>query len=239
MAKRNKTPDDLLDEAMELRDKMIAEGGDSKAIAKYEPLIQAKMYEAALSYPELDENNIVSPLGLVDNQKRWKLFEQLCKKYVLSPKAFAVGLKYAWTTGIATGNPNVIRFFRKVDGRLMMDEEEQQYFDKLPGVVTIYRGCHINELNYWDDNSKDNSCLGISWTTDRGVAEFFAFRHTKEDRLVVRLDVVKSSIVTFINERSEYECIYLLAFLVKPMIVTKKPTSYFKKYMERRNSNNF
>lgn len=236
MAKKAKTPDDILEEATKLRDQMIAEGGNSAAMAKYLPLIHAKMHEAALSYPEIDEDNILGALFLVGSEERWELFEQMCDKYDLSPKAFALGLKEAWSTGVATGNPNAYRFFRQVDGRLMMDEEEQQFFDALPDVVTIYRGCHINELNYFDEDPRDESCPGISWTTDRGVAEFFAFRYETEYRVVVSLVVKKSSIVTFINERNEYECIFLDVLSDEPTIVTQEPTAYYEEFMEKKDN---
>ena len=116
----------------------------------------------------------------------------------------------------------------------MMDEKEQLYFDALPDEVTIYRGCNIKELNYLKKKG-NTSCLGISWKTDRGVAEFFAFRVGNKDRVVVSAVVKKSSIITFINNRDEYECIFLDIFSINPQIVTQEPTKYYDEYMRKKN----
>ena len=221
----------LFKEAAEFYQKMLVT--DNKAEwKKYRNLYKAKQLEAALLYPEMNEELVSEALCLVDSHFCWELFVKICEKYELTPKVFAFGLKEAWTHGVGTGDPKAIALFRKVDGRLMMDEEEQEYFDALPDEVTLFRGCNINELNYL--KKKGNaSCLGISWTTDRGVAEFFAFRVGNKDRVVVSVGVKKSSIIAFLNGRKEYECIFLDIHSIKPQIVTKEPTKYYDEFMKR------
>lgn len=225
----------LLEEAAEYYSKIWATRDKSER-EKFGDLRKAKQFEAALLEPVINEDNILSTLFWVDSENRWELFELICDKYDLTPKAFAIGLKDAWSTGIGTGSPKVFSFFRRVDRTLMMDEEEQQYYDALPDKVTLYRGCDINELNYLKDDcadDNDGSCLGISWTTDRGVAEFFAFRYDIEDRVVVSIEVEKSSIVTFINDRNEYECIILDIDSLAPQIVTYEPTEFYEEFIEK------
>ena len=182
----------------------------------------------------MNEETLGRAMCLVDSNFCWELFVKICEKYELSPKVFTLGLKDAWTIGVGTGDPKAIEYFRKVDGRLMMDEKEQLYFDALPDEVTIYRGCNIKELNYLKKKG-NTSCLGISWTTDRGIAEFFAFRVGNKDRVVVSAVVKKSSIITFINNRDEYECIFLDIFSINPQIVTQEPTKYYDEYMRKKN----
>ena len=228
----------LLKEAAEYTIKMWSTDDVTERM-QYSKHHKAKQFEAALLYPEMNEETIIGAFCCVESHYYWDLFEKICGKYELSPKVFAIGLKEAWTMGVGTGDPQAIANFRKVDGRLMMDEKEQEYFDALPEDVTLYRGCCINELNYLkgeDDEDNDGSCLGISWTTDRGVAEFFAFRdeYNREDRVVVSAVVKKSSIITFINDRGEYECIFLDIFSIKPQIVTSEPTEYYDEYLERK-----
>lgn len=199
----------------------------------YRKLSEDKKIEAVLSFDVIDENNIIDALGLVDSHRRWEAFEAICKKYELSPKAYNEGLKDAWTTGLSTGL--AIPYFLKADGKLMMDEEELEYYNNLPDEVTLYRGCSANELDRDEEN-----CLGISWTTSRKIAEFFAFRHSDyddEDRVVVSITVPKSDIITFIKD--EDECIYLGAFELDEddiEIVTEEPTQLYYDYMEEKDN---
>lgn len=234
MTELGQTQQVLLKEAAEYSHKMWATPDKVKRM-KYRNLHKAKQFEAALLYPEMNEDTIIGAFCCVESHYYWELFEKICEKYELSPKVFAIGLKEAWTMGVGTGDPKAIASFRRVDGRLMMDEKEQEYYDALPDEVTLYRGCSINELNYLKDED-DSSCLGISWTTDRGVAEFFAFRdeYNREDRVVVSAVVKKSSIITFINDRDEYECIFLDIFSIEPQMVTKEPTRYYDEFLEKK-----
>lgn len=225
-----KSPEDLIKEAQSLSNQMFAEGGDAAAIEKYMPLIKDKMYEAALSYPEYDEESIGSALSLVDSYERWNVFTQIYEEHELSPKAFAKGLKYAWATGCGTGEACL--YFMKVDGRLMMDEKELAFYEALPDEVELFRGCEINELNYLKEDSEDDSCMGISWTTDRGVAEFFAFRFGTDDRVVVSTVVHKSRIITCFSPDTEKECICLCPDEVT--IITREKTNYYDDFMSRK-----
>ena len=184
-----------------------------------------------MSYDAIDENNITEALCLLDSQYVWEGFEAICKKYDLSPKAYNIGLKDAWSRGVATGI--AIPFFLKADGKLMMNEEELDYYNNLPEEVTIYRGCSIYEV---EPNEEDESpsCLGISWTTSRKVAEFFAFRNDAEERVVVSTTIPKSDILTFINNRNEYECICLAIDEEKAEIVAGEPTELYDEYLEEK-----
>jgi hypothetical protein len=52
-----------------------------------------------------------------------------------------------------------------------MEENERSYLAKLPEEITVYRGCR-----------RKNDC-GLSWTTDREVAEWFANRFAFRNKL--------------------------------------------------------
>ena len=68
------------------------------------------------------------------------------------------------------------------------------------------------------------------------IFDFFAFRYEPDEpRIVVSTTIPKSDIVAFINNREEYECIYLGADEENVQVVTEEPTDLFYEYMERIN----
>lgn len=221
----------LLLEANKLYETMYIDyfNGNKDAFNKYRPLIKEKRFEAALLNQMETEEDISSALGLVEGSDVWDLFVLINKKFKLSPKIFAFGLKWAWTESYP--GPDVLPYLNKVDGKLMMNDEELEYYNNLPEIVELFRGCDKEEMNIDEDNF-----LGISWTTSRKVAEFFAFRHNTKGRIVVKTEVPKKEIVAFINERKEFECIYLSAISTMVSIVTDKPTKYFDCYIEEKDN---
>lgn len=78
----------------------------------------------------------------------------------------------------------------------IMTKRELRELDRLPEMVTIYRGCS-------EEESGDEE-YGISWTTKREVAEWFANRI---DGVVVEMVIHKDSIKAYMLSRSEYEVI--------------------------------
>ena len=102
--------------------------------------------------------------------------------------------------------------------------EERKFFDELPdNGIFLYRGGSIDEAI---------SGYGISWTTSRPVACFFAFRHTTENRAVFMTVVQKSKIRAVFTEREEKECL-----LIEPtnvQVVTTEPTEYYDQYQKFR-----
>jgi hypothetical protein len=78
----------------------------------------------------------------------------------------------------------------------LMNEEEFNLLQSLPDEVTIYRGCQpgINEN-------------GLSWTTDKAKAEFFAKRFSKEG-IILEKTISKSDIIALLTGRGESEVIY-------------------------------
>ncbi len=89
----------------------------------------------------------------------------------------------------------------------MMNTDEIQFLSKLPEKVTIYRGMTEKELK-----SKN---FGISWTLKKEVAEFFAHTYQRNyatnhlKKVVHEMTINKNDIVAFLNDRKEFEVIYL------------------------------
>ena len=102
--------------------------------------------------------------------------------------------------------------------------EERKFFDELPGKVTLYRGCCIDEATF--------GRYGISWTARRDVAEFFSFRYTTEQRAVFSTTISKENIRAVLTEREEAECLILEPTNVQ--VVTTEPTEYYDQYQKFR-----
>lgn len=166
-----------------------------------------------------DINSVL--LTYSDSNNRWELFSNLAENGRLSDEAFNVGLAIAWIEGKGTGDYRAISYFMRCKKEVIMDEEELAYYDSLPDKVTLYRGCSVEE--YEDD------AFGISWTTSREVAEFFAFRCEQEDTAVYSMEVDKNDIRAVFLSRNEFEAIYLDCDEVT--LVTDKPTELYNNYM--------
>lgn len=86
----------------------------------------------------------------------------------------------------------------------LMNDEERNVLNSLPEFITIYRGGSFEE-----ENSKK---YGISWTLNKQTAEKFcdvkAIRDKKEMK-VFELNIPKSHVIAFFNQRKEDEIIYI------------------------------
>jgi hypothetical protein len=90
------------------------------------------------------------------------------------------------------------------DRHMIMDDEEQKVYNKLPIEVTIYRGCSVAEI--------ENGTFRFSWTIDKNIAYFFAKKRKREEKIetqVVELKVDKSKIIAYLDGRDEKEVIYM------------------------------
>lgn len=77
-------------------------------------------------------------------------------------------------------------------------DDQHRFFDDLPDMVTLYRGCSLDRIH------------GISWTTDRRVAEGFARGHRGirvPNAVIAKTCIRKGDIITVITDRKESEVI--------------------------------
>lgn len=84
----------------------------------------------------------------------------------------------------------------------LADKKSQKFYNDLPDVVTIYRGCTKAEA--------ESGNYGISWTTDKNVAEFFAHEYIRRDTdngVVMEAQISKSLICAVILGRDEKEVV--------------------------------
>jgi hypothetical protein len=77
-------------------------------------------------------------------------------------------------------------------------DEQRAFFENLPQVVTIYRGCGRQRA------------AGISWTTDIKIAMGFARGHRQigvSEPVIVTAEIDKNDIFAVFTERSESEIV--------------------------------
>ena len=190
---------------------------------------KAKAIEDAFQREIVTGDDIVNILRTYTSDRdRWELFANLAENDKLSDEAFNKGLVIAWTVGRGTGDFRAIQYFMRCKKELVMNEEELAYYNRLPDKVTLYRGCSMDE---YEDEDGD-SCFGISWTTSREIAEFFAFRNEQEDTAVYSIEVDKEDIKAVFLSRNEFEAICFGGDEVT--LVTDEPTELYTNYMERR-----
>ena len=93
--------------------------------------------------------------------------------------------------------------------------------------MTLYRGCSTKEAEFGN--------FGFSWSLNRQVAEFFAFRKDQSDTAVYSIHADKEDIMAIILERSEDEALYFNSFFVADnyKLVTDRPTEYYKDFMKK------
>jgi hypothetical protein len=85
----------------------------------------------------------------------------------------------------------------------LMDDNEKLFFGNLPEMITIFRGGAKEEIK---------TGFGISWTLNKDIAQKFVDRkkHLAKDEMVVhQIEISKSKVVAYFNDRNEEEIIYL------------------------------
>ena len=106
---------------------------------------------------------------------------------------------------------------------MLKSKKERKLWESLPDKVTLYRGCSTKEAELEN--------FGFSWSFNRKVAEFFAFRNDQQNTAVYSILADKEDIKAIILERGENEavCFYLYD---NYKLVTDRPTEYYKDYLK-------
>jgi hypothetical protein len=89
---------------------------------------------------------------------------------------------------------------------LHMEPQQRAFYDALPKVVTVFRGCSEERIQ------------GVSWTTDAAVARGFARGHrgiSPPKPVVARARIPKSGIFTVLVDREEAEIVLNPSELIK------------------------
>ena len=153
-------------------------------------------------------------LTMEGNQTRWQKFVELVESNKpMTKEEFCDGLNYAYTTGIVDDSLQAGVYFERATlvGMLQSERGATVKFEKLPDQLTIYRGASISEkedeLELGLEDYNRAFAYGLSWTYNRRMADFFAYRHTTENRAVYRTVIDKNSIGALFLCRCECEVV--------------------------------
>lgn len=168
--------------------------------------------------------------SVANDRTIWEAFCMLEEAGMISESLFSDALLYAYTQGRADFRAKEYFSRFSMDDCTLHPEEIKDFYESLPEEVTIYRGCAKEEFDDMD--------LGLSWTTDRGVAEFFAFRFSEPNRVVIAscAPVPKKYFTAVYTGRSEAEVIandYIFENYSID-IVTGEPTEHYHNFMKNK-----
>lgn len=153
------------------------------------------------------------------------------KKLPMSFRTFYRGLLEAYSTGKCSHFEAIEMFDMVDDFTKYATKKELKWFKeqfKNKKEITLYRGCITKEVD--DDN------IGCSWTTDIGVAEFFAYRFKDSiiqqgyTPCVIKTTARKNDIAAVIIDRDEKEMILTEVYNSDVKIVGTEPTEEFEKF---------
>jgi hypothetical protein len=170
-------------------------------IAHFDPDMSVEDMPAAVQ-------DVAGHLFLLDRGYRWGVLHGLLDEFEEIPPVFWPLLIFWWCD--AESNcirgivPQIKRAMKFDLGRMpheFMPPEDKAFFESLPETVTIYRGIH----------RPPNRHIGISWTTDRQKAEWFAHRFASGEKKPVLLTgrVRKRKIIACFTDRNESEVLAL------------------------------
>lgn len=125
-------------------------------------------------------------------------------KPYLSKEDFTKFFAEAW---IQQDNPNMdanvsirelTKWFKEADKKILMDEEEYEYWESLPEEITLYRGVSRGRKKY-----------GLSWTDNIETAKWFQRRFANQENQGELLKVVvsKKHCLCYFNGRNENEIV--------------------------------
>ncbi len=181
-----------------------------------------------VDYMSAREIRTFGQFGLIPNALFVPIFLIMYKRCKMSTEVTARLFKDAYTTGRSIYKDEYLHIFDDLgQSDFLYDDELKSEYSVLPEHLTIYRGGSMNEYDKCD--------FGCSWSTDRACAEFFAFRFTEHQRAVFSMEVEKSEIIYFGNNRNENEVLYIKNICKELVsVVTVEPTEFYKKWYSRR-----
>lgn len=165
-------------------------------------------------------------LVLCNQDNVWNTFVNIVNNYDCEADAIALGLECAYSRGRNIDLNEAQDLLEEFDIRLedfLYSVKAKEVYNKLGDTVTIYRGCSQDE----------DFIMNPSWTFNREVAEFFAFRNGQTNTAVYSTQVDLIDIAALLLERNEDE---VLVFDVKKSeveLVTDKPTDYYNNYINK------
>lgn len=197
---------------------------------------------------KLNKNGQVSLKSVMDfllhcsGEERWDAWWDIthyerAEQYPMTWKTFYKGTQFAYGSGKAAPSEASEMFEEcQFDWYECSTKKEQKFFDSIDDEDYLYRGCTEEE---GDD-------YGVSWTTDKGVAEFFAYRfkdilekngkHPQVIKVKVK-DLYGQGICGVLLDRNEKEVIIPDGFINPDTVEvdSTEPGEAYEKYMKKKN----
>jgi len=158
------------------------------------------------------ERNVIDrSLSLVDDDLKLRLFKSLIP--MLSSKGYWYALGQVYTKcgcfdSITISEKRKFFYDYRPHREYLMTSDEQRYLNARAEKVTIYRAMSIIE--------RESEEFGVSWTLNKAVAEFYAFKYQgyelhrqEEERVVHSVTTDKDNLIAYFKERKEREIIYV------------------------------
>lgn len=194
------------------------------------------------------KNGQVSTKSLMDfllycnGEERWDAFWELthddAEDYPMSWKTFYKGLVFAYGSGKASHNEAKEMFDEIFSFEEYANKKDIKWLESKwcegHGII-LYRGCTTGEID--DDN------IGVSWTTDLGTAEFFAYRFKDKAEeagyqpCVIKAEVGFADVKAVLRDRNEDEVVITELYADDVEIISTEPTEEYEKYMKAREDN--
>lgn len=152
-----------------------------------------------------EKNVIDQSLSIVNDELKLRLFKSLVP--MLSNKGYWYALGKAYTTcdcvdSISIAEKRRLFYDTRPHNEYLMTNDERRYLDARAKKVTLYRAMSINE--------RESGDFGVSWTLNKAVAEFYAFKYQgyephrqEEERVVHSLTVDKNNLIAYFKGTKE------------------------------------
>ena len=154
---------------------MVKKNGNSELVDITADEENADLWRQAVK-EQIEEAKNAFEIYMMTNKPYGMTFLKFVASY-LSMEDYSAILSDAW---IRSENPNndpnlpqnkLIEMFMSADKTYLMTEKEQEIYEELPTVVTVYRGV----TSYNADNVR-----ALSWTLEEEVAEWFSERFDED-----------------------------------------------------------
>lgn len=157
---------------------------------------------------EKEIERIILGIG-VDSYNRFQTFLNLIPKLKKKNYWYALRISYESSDNLFEYSQIVKDCFLKDEPQkeFLMNSNEIDYLKKLPEQINIYRG--MTEIEF------EQKSFGISWSLKKEVAEFFAKTYLRNHstnhlpKKVHEISINKNEVVAFLNDRNEFEIIYI------------------------------
>jgi len=152
----------------------------------------------------LEQKTVTDVFHMLNKPDRLQLLSILSNVYEFDKQEYSELLHFAWTSTEFPHQMKVselVSMFNRADPKHLMNGSYKA-FEELPDEITVYRGW--SETNVKAGMTKR---MGLAWTTDRKIAEWFAKRWKHTDAKLAIGKVRKSDVYMYTNERNEREVV--------------------------------